>query len=249
MIDAELSGPVARITLNAPERHNALDVAALHRMTALLGDWQGDPALRVLVVTGTGRSFCSGVSLEDVAGTDFGEDNPLTRLCDRLEAFPVPTIAALNGGVFGGGVELALACDFRVGVTGMRAFAPPARLGIHYEPAGIARAIQRLGPQMARRMFLLAESFEAEALLATGFLDHLVKPAELGAKVDELTGTLAGLAPLAVQGMKRTILEISRGTLDAEAARTRVATCFASADHAEGLAAQRERRKPQFTGR
>ena len=113
-----------------------------------------------------------------MAGADWS-DNPLTRLCDALEAFPVPTVAGLNGGAYGGGVELALACDFRIGVTGMRAFAPPARLGIHYEPAGIARVIDRLGSQAARRMFLLAETFDAPALLAAGFLDRLVEPEEL----------------------------------------------------------------------
>lgn len=249
MIDATLDGRIGRLTLNRPEAHNALDAAGLQALQDRLEGWEQDETIRALVLTGTGKSFCSGVSLGDVAGLDFAADNPLTRLCDRLEAFPAPTIAALNGGVYGGGVELALACDFRIGVTGMRAFAPPARLGIHYEPAGINRAIQRLGAQMARRIFLLAESFDAPALLAGGFLDHLVEPAELASKTAELTETLDGLAPLAVRGMKRTILELTRGALDTEAARARIAACFASADHAEGLAAQKERRAPSFTGR
>ncbi|WP_181164467.1 enoyl-CoA hydratase/isomerase family protein [Amaricoccus solimangrovi] len=248
MIDARLDGRTGRLTLNRPEAHNALDAAALGALRETLEAW-AEEDLRALVLTGTGGSFCSGVSLGDVAELDFATDNPLTRLCDTLERFPAPTIAALNGGVYGGGVELALACDFRVGVTGMRAFAPPARLGIHYEPAGIDRAIQRLGAQMARRIFLLAEEFEAEALLAHGFLDHLVAPEALDAKVSGMTATLEGLAPLAVRGMKRTILELTRGALDAEAARTRVAACFASADHAEGLAARKERRAPRFEGR
>ena len=175
----------------------------MRELTALLADWAARDDLRALVLTGRGRSFCAGAALGDVAGADWS-DNPLTRLCDALEAFPAPTVAGLNGGAYGGGVELALACDFRVGVTGMRAFAPPARLGIHYEPAGIRRAIDRLGSQAARRLFLLAETFDAEALLALGFLDHLVAPDALEAKV---------------------------------------------ADHAEGLAAQRERRELRFTGR
>ena len=132
---------------------------------ALLAAWAARDDLRALVLTGRGRSFCAGAALGDVGGADW-TDNPLTRLCDALEAFPLPTVAGLNGGVYGGGVELALACDFRVGVTGMRAFVPPARLGIHYEPAGIARAIDRLGSQAARRLFLLAETFDAEALHA-----------------------------------------------------------------------------------
>jgi enoyl-CoA hydratase/carnithine racemase len=248
MISGEVAGSVARVTLDRPEAHNALDQAAMRALRALLEDWAGREDVRALVITGRGRSFCAGAALGEVGAADWLE-NPLTAACDALEAFPAPTVAALNGGVYGGGVELALACDFRIGVTGMRAFAPPARLGIHYEPAGIARAVERLGPQAARRIFLLAESFEAEALLGMGFLDWLVAPEDLEAKAADVTATLERLAPLAVRGMKRTILELSRGTLDVAAARTRVAACFASADHAEGLAAQRDRRTPRFEGR
>ena len=140
MIDARLDGPVARITLDNPAAHNALDQAAMREITACLGDWAARDDLRVLVLTGRGRSFCAGAALGDVAGADWSV-NPLTALCDAVDAFPVPVVAGLNGGAYGGGMELALACDLRVGVAGMRAFAPPARLGIHYEPAGIARAI------------------------------------------------------------------------------------------------------------
>lgn len=248
MIEAGIDGAVGRITLNAPQSHNALDRAAMRDLAGLLADWAGREDLRALVLTGRGRSFCAGASLGEVGAADWSE-NPLTRLCDAIEEFPVPVLAGLNGGVYGGGVEVALACDFRVGVEGMRAFVPPARLGIHYEPAGIARALDRLGAQATRRMFLLAETFEAEALRAMGFLDHLVAPEALDARLAEMTGVLTGLAPLAVRGMKRTIVELSRGSLDAEAARSRIAACFASTDHAEGLAAQRDRRPPVFTGR
>lgn len=241
-------GGVARITLDRPEAHNALDQEAMREMTALLEQWSGDDSLRVLVITGTGRSFCAGAALGDVAGLDWS-DNPLTRLCDALEAFPCPTLASLNGGVYGGGVEIAMSCDFRIGVTGMKAFVPPARLGIHYEPAGIRRVMNRLGAQMARRMFLLAEQFGAEDLHTHGFLDDLVAPDELERRAVAMAGEIAGLAPLALRGMKRTILELSHGALDAGAARDRVAACFASADHAEGLAAHREKRSPRFEGR
>lgn len=248
MIRTARDGALARLTLDRPEAHNALDQRAMREMTSLLKDLSADETLRALVVTGTGRSFCAGASLGDVAASDWS-DNPLTGLCDALEAFPCPTIAALNGGVYGGGLELALACDFRIGVTGMKAFAPPARLGIHYEPAGLRRAIDRLGPQMTRRIFLLAERFDDEALHRHGFLDDLVAPEGLDARVDAMAEQISGLAPLAMRGMKRTILEISRGCLDAEAARRRVSACFASSDHAEGLAAQREKRAPRFEGR
>jgi enoyl-CoA hydratase/carnithine racemase len=248
MIDADILGPVGRITLNKPEAHNALDRSEMTRMAELLADWSGREDLRVIVLTGTGKSFCAGASLGEVAGGDWTE-NPLTKLCDTLEAFPIPTIARLNGGAYGGGVELALACDFRVATTGFKAFVPPARLGIHYEPAGMRRTIDRVGAQMARRMFLLAERFEAEDLRAAGFVDYLVQTGELDARVDELVAVLSSLAPLAVRGMKRTIVELSRNTLDREAARERIATCFASEDHAEGLRAQAEKRPPVFSGR
>ncbi len=247
MIDTEITGNTGRITLNRPETHNALDQGAMRRLTEVLRDW-ADKDLRVLVLTGTGRSFCSGAALGDVAGEDWG-DNPLTTLCNTLESFPAPTICALNGGVYGGGVDLAMACDFRIGVQGMKMFVPPARLGIHYDPAGIARVVQRLGAQMARRVFLLAENFDDQALLDCGFLDYLVGPGDLKGRAGALADTLENLAPMAVQGMKRTILEISRGTLDEQAAAERIAACFSSADHAEGLAAMKEKRVPKFTGR
>lgn len=248
MIESEIEGPVGRITLNKPEAHNALDRAAIAAIAETLEDWAARDDLRVVVLTGTGKSFCAGASLGEVAGSDWSE-NPLTRLCDAIEVFPAPTICRLNGGAYGGGVELALACDFRIAASGVKAFAPPARLGIHYEPAGIKRAMDRMGAQAARRMFLLAERFEAEDLFALGFLDFLVQTGELDAKVDELTEILSSLAPLAVRGMKRTIVEISQGRLDPEAARARVAACFASADHAEGLKAQKEKRPPVFEGK
>jgi enoyl-CoA hydratase/carnithine racemase len=246
MIAGAIEGAVGRIVLDRPEAHNALDQAAMRAMTALLADW-AERDLRVVTLTGRGRSFCAGASLGELGAADWSE-NPLTALCDAVEDFPAPVIAALNGGVYGGGLELALACDFRIGVEGMRAFAPPARLGIHYEPRGIARAVDRLGSQAARRMFLLAETFDAKALLSMGFLDRLVAAEALEAEAEALAATIAALAPLAVQGMKRTIVELGRGTLDAAAARARVAECFASQDHAEGLAAQREKRPPAFRG-
>lgn len=244
-----LDGPVATITLNRPEKRNALEVADLEAFAAALGRAHADPALRVLVVTGAGdKAFCSGVALGDVASQDWA-DNPLTALCDGLEQFPWPTICALNGGVWGGGAEIALACDFRLGVEGISGFVPPARLGIHYEPAGIARVMRRLGAQAARRIFLAVETFDAAEMLRIGFVDRLVPRDRLEAETAALAARLAGLAPLAVQGMKQTILELSAGTLDTDAARARIAAAWASEDLREGLAAMKEKRAPVFRGR
>ena len=246
MIRADIRGHVGHITLCRPQAHNALTKAAMSDIKTVLTDWHQED-IRAVVITGEGKSFCAGASLDEL-GDGSWDDNPLTSLCDTVEGFKAPVIAALNGGVFGGGVELALACDFRIGVAGMKMFVPPAKLGIHYDSAGISRAVQRLGAQMARRVFLLAESFEADALLAAGFVDDIVAPDALEQRVGAMADQITALAPLAVQGMKRTILEISRATLDESAAKARVKACFASDDHAEGLAAMREKRAPVFTG-
>lgn len=247
MIEAALENGIGRITLNNPEVHNALTREAMNTIRATLADWANSD-IRVLVLTGTGKSFCSGVSLGDV-GTGDWSNNPLTALCDTLENFHTPSICALNGGVYGGGAELALSCDFRIGVAGMKMFVPAAKIGVHYDAAGIGRYVQKLGPQIARRVFLLAEKFADQALLDIGFVDYLVPPDKLESRVRALTATINEAAPLAARGMKRTILEISRGTLDADAATQRTATCFASEDHREGLAALSENRNPVFKGR
>jgi len=246
MIKAELQGYIGRITLDRPEAHNALNKSAMAEIQTSLENW-AESDIRAVIITGEGRSFCSGASLDELGDGDW-DNNPLTPLCAAVEGFKAPVVAALNGGVFGGGVDLALACDFRIGVHGMKMFVPPAKLGIHYEPEGIARAVQRLGAQMARRVFLLAEKFEAEALLRHGFLDELVDSEALETRSSELAETIAGLAPMAVQGMKQTILETSQNRLDLVAAKARTRACFASADHAEGLAAMREKRQPLFKG-
>ena len=248
MFEMQVDGPVARITLNRPETHNALDQGDMRELTAHIDAWSARDDIRALILTGRGRSFCGGAELGEVTTADW-TDNPVTRLCDALESFPAPTVAGLNGGAYGAGMEIALACDFRVGVAGMKAFAPPARLGVHYEPAGIRRTIDRLGSQAARRIFLLSETFEASTLLEIGFLDRLVAPEALEQETMSMATHLAGLSPLAVRGMKRTIVELAHDRLDVEAARARVAACFASADLVEGLAARRERRAPRFEGR
>jgi enoyl-CoA hydratase/carnithine racemase len=246
VIEATLESGIGRITLNNPEVHNSLTREAMDSIRATLKEWSNSD-IRVLVLTGTGKSFCSGVSLGDVGAGDWS-NNPLTALCDALENFHTPTICALNGGVYGGGAELALSCDFRVGVDGMKMFVPAIKIGVHYEAAGIGRYVQKLGSQTARRVFLLAEKFEDRALLDIGFLDYLVIADELSERVDTLASTINSAAPLAVQGMKRTILEISRETLDTAAAAQRTAKCFASDDHREGLAALSEKRNPVFKG-
>ena len=117
----------------------------------------------------------------------------------------MPTLCALNGGVYGGATDMALACDFRLGVKGMRFFMPAARFGLHYYPGGLRRYTQKVSPSFAKRAFLLSEDFSDTELLAVGYLDWLVERAEFKDKVDEKATKLSSLAPLSMEGMKRAI--------------------------------------------
>ena len=239
----------ATITLNRPRRHNVITAADLPIFSAILDEIEAASDVRVLVLTGAGtKTFSSGYNIGDIARTDW-RSNPFARVIDRVEDLAVPTVCALNGDVFGGATDLALACDFRIGVTGMRLAVPAAMLGVHYYLSGLRRFVERLGPATAKRIFLAGDEFSGEDLMALGYLDRLVAPADLGGAVEALAARLTAAAPLAVTGMKRAINGMARGALDREAAEQAVLACFASADAAEGAAAFAEKRPPRFSGR
>lgn len=244
-----IEGQRATLTLDRPERHNSLDGDDLGELRRLLGQIENTEGLRVLILTGAGdKTFCAGFALDKIAEQDW-KDRPFESAVAKLEQCALPTICALNGGVYGGGAELALACDFRVGIEGMAMFVPPARIGIHYPASGLRRYIERLGLNAAKRILLSCEKFDGAELLRIGFLDALVPAAHLDAHVDDLASRIAALAPLSVQGMKRTLNEIARGSLDPAEAAARTEACWRSDDHQEGLAANAERRPPVFLGR
>ncbi len=254
---AETGGPprlrvgddgVAVITLARPAHLNRLHREDLLALQAQFSTLQSDPAVRALVLTGEGRAFCAGFHLGQLGQ---GEDDPrlFEHTVDALEALSLPTVARLNGSVYGGATDLALACDFRVGVVGMELRMPAARLGLHYYPSGLQRYVSRLGLGAAKRLFLLAEAVPDTVLQAIGYLDACVPEAELDAAVARITGALAAGAPLAVRGMKQSLDDIARGRADGAMLREREATCAASADLQEGIAAFAERRLPRFSGR
>ena len=246
----------ATIRLNRPREHNRLEPADLAVLRETFTRIDGDPSVRVLVLTGTGKSFSSGYHIgallerkaRQPAATGNADDSFET-VVNRLEALRVPTIAALQGSVYGGATDLALACDFRIGVAGMRMLMPAARLGIVYYPAGIERYVSRLGIAAAKRLFLTAEPIEAEEMRRIGYLDEVVPAAELGARVEALAATLAANAPLALAGLKRAVNEAAAGRLDRAALAAARARSAASEDHAEALKAWSEKRKPVFNGR
>ncbi|MFV0276068.1 MAG: enoyl-CoA hydratase/isomerase family protein [Parahaliea sp.] len=242
------SSHIGRLLLNIPERHNALGEEQLLAVRKLLAGFAAANAPRVLVISGAGnRTFCAGASLKELnSGKISGE--LFQQTTDMMAALPMPTVAAINGSVFGGGVELALSCDFRVGVAGGRLRVPAAAIGLCYPLGGIERFVQRLGVAATKRLLLAAEELDSAAMLDIGFLDYLVTVEQFQATVDSLAGNLAGLAPLAVRAMKQTIAECAAGVLDLATAQARVRLCSESEDLAEGFMAQRQKRSPEFRG-
>jgi enoyl-CoA hydratase/carnithine racemase len=249
-----IDGPRATITLNDPAKHNRLDPAGLTLLRAAIERADADPAVRVTVLTGAGdKSFCSGYDLGSIpsgqAARPVEGENSFEKVMDRLEAMRMPTLCALNGGVYGGATDMALACDFRIGVRGMRFFMPAARFGLHYYPSGVRRYTQKVSPSFAKRAFLLAEDFTDEDLYRLGYLDWLVDRAEFKARVDEIAVKLATLAPLSMANMKRAIEQFAQAEADIARIREGIRECQGSEDLREGLAALRERRAPAFKGR
>lgn len=246
-----VDGPRATVTLARPAHHNRLHREDLHALQRHLAAVAAMPSLRLLVLTGEGPTFSSGFHLGEMAeheGAAAEDPRLFEHTVDALAALPLPSIARLNGGVFGGATDLALACDFRVAEPGLTLRMPAARLGLHYYAGGLQRAVARVGLAAAKRLFLLAETLDATTLQHLGWLDVLAVPGTLDAEVDRLAQALAAGAPLALQGMKSSLDEIALGAAVPALLREREARCAASADLREGLAAARGKRPPRFAG-
>jgi enoyl-CoA hydratase len=204
-----------------------------------------------LVLTGTGRAFSAGYDLGSIADRAANAEEQTAGsafeiVVNRLEDLALPTICRINGGVYGGSTDLALACDFRIGVDTGEMFMPAARLGLHYYKSGIARYVSRLGADNAKKLFLTAEKISATEMLRIGYLTAMVPAEALDEEVDRLATTLAGNAPVAMAGMKRAINEFARGALDEAAVDRRHRDSMRSAEIKEGIKAFAEKRPPKF---
>ena len=242
---------VGTLTLNRPAHRNRLHDEDLRVILQTCDAVRADPSVRALILTartGPGMPvFSAGYHIGEF-GHDGAAPMPFEHVPDALAALPVLTICALNGSVFGGATDLALACDFRVGVQGMTLRMPAAALGLHYYPSGMRRYLARLGLGAARRLFLLADTVSDEELLAMGYLDKLLAPQDLMPTALAMAEQAASLAPLALQGMKQTLNEMASG-VDAMGAhdplmmlwRYREAQTQTSADFAEGRQAFAEK--------
>ena len=242
------SGYVGTLILSNPDRHNSLGKRELDLINGKLQIIAADPELRVLVLTGAGdKTFCAGASLDEMnSGAMNGED--YQNMTDSVAALRIPTICALNGNVFGGGVELALSCDFRIGIEGTRMRVPAAAIGLCYPLRGIQRIVHKLGVTVAQRVLVASETFSAVEMRRTGIIDQLVTPEEFSETVNRYATDVAALAPLAVRAMKSVVQQAGKGEMDWSGLTEMSEACANSSDLKEGFSAAAEKRKPTFFG-
>lgn len=232
-------GAVRILTIRNPSKRNALDPSLCDALAAAFARLEPD-GVRAAVLTGDGdKAFCAGF---DLAALGDDSERAFESIFAALSATGVPVVAALNGVAFGGGCDLAAACDQRIGHEEVSFLMPPAKLGLVYAPRGLARMAAICGESRARRMFLFARTVDAREAHRIGLLDDLVARADVLPRAVALAEEAAALAPLAVRGMRRLF---EHPGADATELRARA---WNSDDAREARAAFAERRKPVFRG-
>ena len=254
-ITVEQRGKIAILTINRPDKLNALNKQVHTEGVAALGELRKDDSVRVLIITGAGeKSFIAGADISEFEG-----QTPVTQrdlfhektFFNTIDAFPKPVIAMVNGFCLGGGNELALACDLRICSENARFSQPEINLGIMCGGGGTQRLPRLIGEGRAMEMALTGDMIDAETAHKFGLVNHVYPAAELEAKTMELAEKIAEKAPIALQLSKEAVKFASRSNLD-EGLRREVdlfAICFSTEDKQEGVAAFLEKRKPIFKGR
>jgi len=241
-----IEGPVAELTLCAPERRNAIgsrEIAAVKAALASVTE-----SCRLFVIRSEGPVFCAGANLKEITdGTMNGDD--FQSMTNAIADLPIPTLAIVEGNVFGGGAELLFSCDFRMVVEGKKLMIPAAAVGLCYPIEGIERMTQRLGSTLVRRLLLTTESVSFEALSQHGAVDWLVPSDSVGTQSAAIIEKLSRLAPMSIAAMLQIIKMVETNTFDKTLAQSLADECSASEDLQEGLRAQREKRAPIFQRR
>jgi enoyl-CoA hydratase/carnithine racemase len=251
---------VVTLTLNRPDSHNAMTPDMGEEVTLAIAQVRDDPDARVMIVTGAGKSFCSGgdlgmlardSGLEGATGPSMG-DTP-RQFYDRflsLRSLPVPTIAAINGPAIGAGLCLALACDLRVAAAGATMGMTFVRVGIHPGMGATYLLPSLVGTAKAFELFFTGRIFDATEALSYGLVNRVVARPRLLEEVGALASEIAASAPIAVRTLKESIYRMMNPGLEQalEFESRQQAATFATLDAKEGITAIIERRKPRFRG-
>ena len=251
----EQRGRVGVITINRPDKRNALNIKTREEGAALLDRLRADETVGVVVITGAGdKAFIAGADIAEFAGrTAMMQRDVMTArsLFTAIDTFPKPIIAMVNGYCLGGGCELALACDMRIASETASFGQPEINLGIIPGGGGTQRLTRLVGEGKSMEMILTGEIIDAKTAFSIGLVNHVVPAAELEAKTMEIANRMAEKSPIALSLAKESVKLASRSNLD-EGLRREVdlfALCFSTADKDEGVSAFLEKRKPSFKGR
>jgi methylglutaconyl-CoA hydratase len=244
----ERRGDAAWITLNQPERRNALSDGLVGELLACLRAAMADPPVRMVVLTGAGPAFCAGADLRSGgAGSASARDNPFVQVLKTIWEGPKPVLARVNGHAFGGGVGLVAACDLTVAADSAEFAFSEVRVGVI--PAMISVVcIPKLGIRNAMWLFLTGERISAARAVEVGLVHRAVPAAQLDAAVEEVIGLVRLGGPNAIREAKRLVRDVPTLPMDEAFERTaaKVAELFASEEAAEGMRAFLERRRPRW---
>ena len=251
----ERRGRVAVLTINRPDKLNALNIRTRQEGAEALEELREDAEVRVVVITGAGdKSFVAGADIGEFAGrTALTQRDVMTgrSLFTAVDTFPKPVIAMINGFCLGGGCELAMSCDLRIASEKARFGQPEINLGIIPGGGGTQRLANLVGESKAMELILTGEMIDAQTALALGLVNRVVPHEELEAKTMEMANLIAAKSPVALRMAKEAVKTAARSTLD-EGLRREIdlfALCFSSEDKDEGVKAFLEKRKPEFKGR
>jgi enoyl-CoA hydratase len=250
----ERDGTTLTLTLNRPDKLNAIDGAMLDALDETLGKIERDRAVRAVILTGAGRAFSAGADIKEwtaLAPLEFGRSWGLRghALFDRLAALPPPVIAALNGIAFGGGLELALCADIRIASQEARLGLPEVTIAALPGWGGTQRLPRLIGAGRAKHMILTGQPIDAAKAEAWGLVGEVVAPEALLDRARELAGQIGANAPLSVQAAKRLVDAALPVTPAATLESHAVAVCGATEDAKEGRTSFLERRPPRYHGR
>ena len=220
---------VGLLLLNSPKTKNALKSEDMLLIRNILRR-EAKSDIYALIIAGEGNVFCSGADFSELISI-IGKNrkdhelqsNDMSKLCDSIQNFPLPTVCALNGSAYGGGVEIACACDFRISVPNIEVMVPPAKIGIHYHPVGIKRFLNILGTSITKRLLLTATKISATELRDVGFFDQIINDGEnVIEKAHRFIEQCKDLSSEAVEGMKLSINDIVMDTIDKKTINLRI---------------------------